>query len=100
MLTEIIHKHKVCGLVLGYPRNMDGSEGARCQSTRQFARSFGEVTSASLPLLLWDERMSSMAVNRMMTDEMDLSRQRRGELVDKLAASYILQGVLDAIGTK
>jgi putative Holliday junction resolvase len=92
-LKELITKHNICGLVLGYPLNMDGSEGPRCQSTRQFVRSL----NSPLPVLFWDERMSSMVVNRMMTDEADLSRQRRAELVDKLAASYILQGVLDSM---
>lgn len=90
-LKKLIEKHQICALVIGYPLNMDGSEGPRCQSTRQFIRNL----QSPLPLLFWDERMSSMAVNRMMTDEADLSRQRRGELVDKLAASYILQGVLE-----
>lgn len=91
ILNKLIEKHQICALVIGYPLNMDGSEGPRCQSTRQFIRNL----QSPLPILFWDERMSSMVVNRMMTDEADLSRQRRGELVDKLAASYILQGVLD-----
>lgn len=97
-LSELITQHQVTGLVMGYPVNMDGSEGPRCQSTRQFARSLEPLLTA-LPMLLWDERMSSMAVERTML-EADLSRARRSELVDKLAASYILQGVLDSINIR
>ncbi len=81
--------------MLGYPINMDGTLGARAQSTRTFARNLREVTA--LPILLWDERLSTAAVTRMMEDEADLSRARRDELVDKLAASYMLQGALDAL---
>jgi putative Holliday junction resolvase len=93
-LIGIIGEHKVGALVLGYPINMDGTEGPRCQSVRQFARNFEE--KHPIPILLADERMSTMAVTRTMLDA-DLSRARRSELVDKLAASYILQGVLDAL---
>ncbi len=85
----------IVGFVIGYPLNMDGSAGPRAQATRAFARNLqGEFP---LPLLLWDERLSTAAVTRMMEKEADLSRARRDELVDKLAASYILQGVLDAL---
>ncbi len=94
-LLQHIKTHDVCGVVIGYPVNMDGSLGPRCQSMRGFARRLQEI--APLPVLLWDERMSTMAVNRMMIDEMDINRKRRAELVDKLAASYILQGVLDGL---
>ena len=80
------------GLVAGWPVNMDGSLGPRTQSTRTFASNLKK--QISLPILLWDERMTTMAVERMMI-EADMSRKRRAELVDKLAASYILQGVLD-----
>lgn len=93
-LLSIIEKQDVGALVLGYPVNMDGSEGPRCQSTRQFARNMEEKTK--LPILLFDERMSTMAVTRTMLDA-DLSRQRRAELVDKMAASYMLQAVLDSL---
>jgi putative holliday junction resolvase len=95
-LLYTLTSHSITGLVVGYPVNMDGSEGPRCQSIRQFVRSMEAHLSPPLPILLWDERMSSQAVERTML-EADLSRQRRGELVDKLAASYILQGVLDAL---
>jgi putative Holliday junction resolvase len=93
-LLSIINEHHVAALVLGYPVNMDGTEGPRCQSVRQFARNLSEKTS--LPMLLADERMSTMAVTRTMLDA-DLSRTRRAELVDKMAASYILQGALDTL---
>ncbi|MFO0390041.1 MAG: Holliday junction resolvase RuvX [Alphaproteobacteria bacterium] len=94
-LSSIIAEHKIGGLVIGYPVNMDGSEGPRCQSTRTFVSNLQKTIS--LPMLLWDERMSTMAVQRMMTDEADMSRARRAELVDKLAASYMLQGFLDGM---
>jgi putative Holliday junction resolvase len=92
-LQRLITTHQVGGLVMGYPIQMDGTEGARCQSTRQFLRNLNTVIPM-MPVLLWDERLSSLAVERVMLDA-DLSRSRRGELVDKLAASYILQGALD-----
>lgn len=94
-LLAIIKEHDIGALVLGYPINMDGSEGPRCQSVRQFAKNMAEKTP--IPMLLADERMSTMAVTRTMLDA-DLSRARRAELVDKMAASYILQGVLDRLG--
>jgi putative Holliday junction resolvase len=97
-LSAMCREFAVAGLVIGYPLNMDGTEGPRCQATRQFARDVAE--KIALPTLLWDERLSTVAVNRMMIDEADLSRQRRGELVDKLAATYLLQGVLDALGNQ
>jgi putative holliday junction resolvase len=93
-LKKIILEHEVAGLVLGYPLNMDGTEGPRCQSIRQFATNVEK--HKPLPTLLWDERMSTLAVERMMI-EADLSRARRAVLVDKLAASYILQGALDSL---
>ncbi len=93
-LNNIIQAYNIGGLVIGYPINMDGSEGPRCQSIRQFVKNLGE--KMTLPMLLSDERMSTMAVTRTMMDA-DLSRARRAELVDKMAASYILQGVLDIL---
>lgn len=92
-LVRIAGKEGVAALVLGLPVNMDGTEGPRCQAARAFARNIAQILP--LPIALWDERMSTMAVQRMMTDEADLSRARRAELVDKLAASYILQAYLD-----
>ena len=80
------------GVVLGLPLNMDGSEGPRAQSTRAFAHNLGKLTP--VPILLWDERLSTAAVTRTLL-EADASRKRRGEVVDKMAAAYILQAVLD-----
>lgn len=93
-LKSIIAEHAIGGLVVGLPINMDGSEGPRCQSTRDFVKNVEKHTS--LPVLLWDERMSTMAVTRTLIDA-DVSRKRRGEVVDKMAAGYILQGVLDTL---
>ena len=84
------------GAVIGLPMNMDGTEGPRCQSSRAFARNL--LRLRDMPIAFWDERMSTQAVQRMMTDEADLSRARRAELVDKMAATYILQGALDRLG--
>lgn len=85
------------GIVIGLPVNMDGSEGPRCQSSRAFGRNLLRLRP-EIPIAFWDERLSTAAVQRMMTDEMDLSRARRAELVDKMAATYILQGALDRLG--
>lgn len=93
-LRKIIAAQTVAGLVIGYPINMDGSHGPRTQSTRTFVSTLGK--HIDLPMLLWDERMSTMAVERTMLSA-DLSRQRRDQLVDKLAASYMLQGLLDCM---
>lgn len=84
------------GVVIGLPLNMDGSEGPRCQSVRAFARNLLRL-DADLAIAFWDERLSTVAVQRMMTDEQDLSRARRADLVDKTAAAYILQGALDRL---
>jgi putative Holliday junction resolvase len=83
------------GFVVGLPRNMDGSEGPRAQASRAFARHLSRALA--MPVALWDERMSTMAVERTLIAA-DASRSRRAELVDKLAAAYILQGALDRIG--
>ncbi len=91
-LVAICQEQGVGGLIIGLPVNMDGSEGPRCQSTRQFARNLEAHTG--LPMAFWDERLSTAAVTRALL-EADASRARRAELVDKLAASYILQGALD-----
>jgi putative Holliday junction resolvase len=94
-LEALIAKHHVGALVIGLPVEMSGSEGPRAQAARSFA---AEVLKRhDLPIAFWDERLSTAAVQRMMTDEMDLSRRRRGELVDKVAAAYILQGALEAM---
>jgi putative holliday junction resolvase len=94
-LLEIAGARDVGGIVLGLPRNMDGSEGPRCQSTRAFARNLGRLTD--LPIGYWDERLSTVAAERALL-EADMSRKRRAEVIDNIAASYILQGALDRIG--
>jgi putative Holliday junction resolvase len=94
-LAAFVAKEKPVAIVIGLPVNMDGTEGPRCQSTRQFAMNL--LKHIDLPITLWDERLTTMAVNRMMIEEADLSRARRAELVDKLAAAYMLQGFLDYI---
>jgi putative holliday junction resolvase len=94
-IAEIVARFAVGAIVFGLPLNMDGTEGPRAQATRAFARNLGTVVL--LPILFWDERLSTMAVNRMLIG-FNTSRQRRGALVDKMAAAYILQGFLDAIG--
>jgi putative holliday junction resolvase len=91
-LRKTAEKHAAAGLVLGLPLNMDGSEGPRVQATRAFARNLMKLTA--LPILFWDERLSTAAVTRTLIDA-DTSRKRRGEVVDKMAAAYILQGALD-----
>jgi putative Holliday junction resolvase len=93
-LVEILKARQIVGLVLGLPRNMDGSEGPRCQSTRAFARNFTKIMP--LPLIFWDERLSTVAAERALL-EADTSRKRRAEVVDHVAAGYILQGVLDRL---
>jgi len=92
-LVALIAAQAVRGLVIGLPLNLDGSDSPRTQSTRAFARNLADL---GLPILLWDERWSTQAVERQMIAE-DLSRAKRAERVDKLAASYILQGAIDAL---
>ncbi|MBY5971164.1 Holliday junction resolvase RuvX [Ferrimonas balearica] len=93
-LLAIIAKRSIGGLVLGLPRNMDGTEGPRCQSTRAFARNLTRLTE--LPISFWDERLSTVAAERALL-EADTSRRRRAEVIDHVAASYILQGALDRL---
>jgi len=93
-IVELIGQNQVVAVILGLPLNMDGSEGPRVQSTRAFARNL--APRINLPIAFWDERLSTSAVTRMMI-EADLRRDRRAEVVDKLAASYILQGALDRL---
>ncbi|HEY4941940.1 MAG TPA: Holliday junction resolvase RuvX [Rhizomicrobium sp.] len=93
-LDKIIAEQNVGGLVVGLPLNMDGSDGPSAQSARAFARNF--AARSALPVLLWDERLSTAAVTRTLLDA-DASRKRRGEVVDKMAAAYILQGALDRL---
>ncbi len=93
-LLAIADEYRVSGFVLGLPLNMDGSEGPRAQATRAFARNLAAKTT--LPIVFWDERLSTAAVTRTLI-EADRSRKRRAELVDKMAAAYILQGALDRL---
>jgi putative Holliday junction resolvase len=91
----LIDRHGVGGLVIGLPLTLAGNDGPRTQSVRQFARNV--VAERALPIALWDERLSTAAVEREMIAA-DLTRKRRGEIVDKVAAAYILQGCLDFLG--
>jgi putative Holliday junction resolvase len=92
-LKTLVARQQVTGLVLGLPLNLDGSDSPRTQSVRAFARNLEPL---GLPILLWDERWSTQAVTRTLIDA-DASRARRAELVDKMAAAYILQGAIDAL---
>lgn len=93
-LLAILNARDIAGLVLGLPRNMDGSEGPRCQSTRAFARNFSALWDH--PIAFWDERLSTVAAERALL-EADTTRKRRAEVIDHVAASYILQGALDRL---
>lgn len=91
-LLALVTAREVAGLILGLPLNMDGSEGPRVQSTRAFARNLEKLTP--LPIAFWDERLSTVAAERALL-EADTSRKRRKEVIDAVAAGYILQGALD-----
>ena len=91
-LLALVENRKAAGLILGLPLNMDGSEGPRVQSTRAFARNLEKLTP--LPISFWDERLSTVAAERALL-EADTSRKRRREVIDQVAAGYILQGALD-----
>ena len=93
-LISIASERNVVGFVLGLPINMDGSEGPRAQSTRAFARNFAGLTE--LAIALWDERLSTVAVERELIAA-DMSRARRAEVIDQHAAEFILQGALDRL---
>ncbi|MEJ6477374.1 MAG: Holliday junction resolvase RuvX [Octadecabacter sp.] len=93
-LLGIISARDIKGIVLGLPRNMDGSEGPRAQATRAFARNLERLTP--LPITFWDERLSTVAAERALL-EADASRKRRAEVIDNIAAAFILQGLLDRL---
>jgi putative Holliday junction resolvase len=93
-IAEIVEKEGVGALVIGLPLNLDGSEGPRAQSTRAFARNL--AAHVSVPMTFWDERLSTAAVERHLI-EADASRKRRAEVIDRMAAAYILQGALDRL---
>ncbi|MCE8506824.1 Holliday junction resolvase RuvX [Ruegeria pomeroyi] len=93
-LLAIVEQREIAGIVLGLPRNMDGSEGPRCQSTRAFARNLSRLTE--VPITFWDERLSTVAAEKALL-EADTTRKRRSEVIDHVAAGYILQGALDRL---
>jgi putative Holliday junction resolvase len=94
-LLRIMDEREIGGLVIGLPLNMDGTEGPRCQSVRQFAANLKPLRD--VPVTFWDERLSTMAVTRDMI-EADMSRAKRAKVVDQSAAAFILQGALDSLG--
>ena len=91
-LLDIITDREIGGVILGLPKNMDGTEGPRCQSTRAFARNLSRLTEVSIGF--WDERLSTVAAEKALL-EADTTRKRRGQVIDHVAAGYILQGALD-----
>jgi putative Holliday junction resolvase len=95
-LKAIVQRFEIAGIVMGLPLNMDGTEGPRAQATRAFARNLGGLVPC--PITFWDERLSTLAVTRTLL-EADASRSRRAELVDKMAAAYVLQGFLDYLAS-
>lgn len=96
-LAALLARHEAGGIVLGLPRNMDGSEGPRAQATRGFARNLARRPDfAALPITFWDERLSTVAAERALL-EADTTRKRRAEVIDAVAAGYILQGALDRL---
>lgn len=95
-LLALLEKDQVAAVAIGWPINMDGSEGPRAQATKAFVRNMARVTK--LPFVLWDERLSTVAAERALL-EMDVSRRKRGERIDSAAAAFILQGVLDRLQT-
>lgn len=94
VIAAAIEEQDVGGVVIGLPLNLDGSEGPRAQSTRAFARNL--AARIAVPILFWDERLSTAAVERHLI-EADASRKRRAEVIDRMAAAYILQGALDRL---
>lgn len=96
-LFALIDGREIGAIVIGLPINMDGTEGVRCQSNRAFARNL--LRLREIPIAFWDERMSTMAVNRFLIEELDASRAKRAGLVDQMAAGWILQGALDRLSS-
>lgn len=93
-IRQVVEKNQVGALVIGLPLNLDGSEGPRVQSTRAFARNL--AAHVDVPMIFWDERLSTAAVERHLI-EADASRKRRAQVIDRMAAAYILQGALDRL---
>jgi putative holliday junction resolvase len=99
VLGQIIHERHVGALVIGLPKNLDGSEGTAAQSAKALASNLlkkGQLPNPAMPIVFWDERFSTVAVTRFMLED-DMSRKRRSAKVDQAAAAYILQGALDAL---
>ncbi|OUX43889.1 Holliday junction resolvase RuvX [bacterium TMED277] len=94
-IGKIVKSENICGIVLGLPLNMDGSEGRRCQSTREFAKNL--LQSLKTPIVFWDERLTTIAAERTLLAA-DLSRKKRSQVVDMVASTIILQGALDRLG--
>ena len=94
-LFKLMAERGATGLVIGLPVNMDGTEGTRCQSNRAFARNV--LRLRDIPIAFWDERLSTVAVNKLLIGEADLTRAKRAEVVDRAAAAFILQGALDRL---
>ena len=99
-LARMIQGREVGGIIVGLPINMDGTQGPRCQSVRHFAENLlkrADLLGAEPEIAFWDERLSTAVVQRFLTDEVDMRRNKRAQAVDKMAAAYILQGALDAL---
>jgi putative holliday junction resolvase len=99
-LAKMIAGREVGGIVIGLPINMDGTEGPRCQSVRHFGQNLlgrADLLGAEPEIAFWDERLSTVAIQRLLVSEADMSRGKRAQAVDKMAAAYILQGALDAL---
>lgn len=94
-LFKLMESRGAMGIVIGLPVNMDGTEGVRCQSNRALARNL--LRLKDIPIAFWDERLSTAAVTRVLIDEHDVNRKRRAEVVDKMAAAWILQGALERL---
>ncbi|MDB5393402.1 MAG: hypothetical protein JWM91_908 [Rhodospirillales bacterium] len=99
-LVKMIQGREVGGIIVGLPINMDGTQGPRCMSVRHFAENLigrSDLWGAEPEIAFWDERLSTVVVQRLLIDEVDMRRNKRAEAVDKMAAAYILQGALDAL---
>jgi len=96
-LSAVIQQRAVKALVIGLPVGLNGAEGKRCQATRQFARNLVSEAGFTLPIAFWDERLSTAAVERVLSDEVEMPGHKRKAHLDQMAAAYILQGALDAL---
>lgn len=96
-IEQLIIERSIKGLVFGLPLNMDASEGARAQATRAFVRNWQNKLALALPVAFWDERLSTQIMERELIEQMDRSRAKRAQIIDQLAAGYILQGALDSL---